>query len=155
MDPFRFCLLLFYMKLGSSVFSSNAPQTPAPIPNGKTSSFFFPFFCAHSILKSVNVWTRLTMWRELLGLCLRFIPQKVMSLQPIWTCRVHSRVGMSLCLQQTCVQREIDCAVSRSLVLLAQLLCYIWEAVKVLVPEALIGEEGVWSFSVNTATDRY
>ncbi|PWA18176.1 hypothetical protein CCH79_00004136 [Gambusia affinis] len=35
MDPFRFCLLLFYMKLGSSVFSSNAPQTPAPIPNEK------------------------------------------------------------------------------------------------------------------------
>ncbi|XP_032407591.1 procollagen-lysine,2-oxoglutarate 5-dioxygenase 2 isoform X2 [Xiphophorus hellerii] len=36
MDPFRFCLMLsFYMKFGSSVFSSNAPQTPAPIPNEK------------------------------------------------------------------------------------------------------------------------
>ncbi|XP_005797865.1 procollagen-lysine,2-oxoglutarate 5-dioxygenase 2 isoform X1 [Xiphophorus maculatus] len=33
MDPFRFCLMLsFYMKFGSSVLSSNAPQTPAPIP---------------------------------------------------------------------------------------------------------------------------
>ncbi|XP_007555643.1 procollagen-lysine,2-oxoglutarate 5-dioxygenase 2 isoform X2 [Poecilia formosa] len=36
MDPFRFCLMLsFYMKFGSSVFSSNAPQAPAPIPNEK------------------------------------------------------------------------------------------------------------------------
>ncbi|XP_014892487.1 procollagen-lysine,2-oxoglutarate 5-dioxygenase 2 isoform X2 [Poecilia latipinna] len=36
MDPFRFCLMLsLYMKFGSSVFSSNAPQAPAPIPNEK------------------------------------------------------------------------------------------------------------------------